>query len=243
MIASMRRIRAAIIVSMLFTGNAAQASGPEQAAREFQKAKQCQKILDSEGAVQHYNKALELDPKNTRIYVERGIAYKDLGKYDLALKDYNKSLTMAPGNIPALESRARLYDMTGRLKEAIADYDCVLKSPQGNWQTWRHRAICNRRLKNYLESAKDFGTALKLAGVCQDQQQMMYYQAEMLFLGNDLPGALSRFDAIIKRFPDLSGAYWSRAKIYDKLGKADLAEKDRQKARKLDEDFDPLNRL
>ena len=121
MIASMRRIRAAIIVSMLFTGNAAQASGPEQAAREFQKAKQCQKILDSEGAVQHYNKALELDPKNTRIYVERGIAYKDLGKYDLALKDYNKSLTMAPGNIPALESRARLYDMTGRLKEAIAD--------------------------------------------------------------------------------------------------------------------------
>lgn len=243
MIASMRQSYIAITFSLLLTGTAAQATNIEQAYQEFQQAKQCQKILDSEGAIRHYNQALKLAPENHRYYVERGIAYKDLGKFDLALADYNKSLAMAPGNIPALESRARLYDMTGRLKEAIADYDCVLKSPQGNWQTWRHRAICNRRLKNYLESAKDFGTALKLAGVCRDQQQMMYYQAEMLFLGNDLPGALSRFDAIIKSFPDLSGAYWSRAKIYDKMGKADLAEKDRQKARKLDEDFDPLNRL
>ena len=103
--------------------------------------------------------------------------------------------------------------------------------------------MCNRRLKNYLQSAKDFETALKMAGVCRDQQQMMYYQAEMLFLGNDLKGALAHFDAIIKQFPDFSGAYWTRAKVYDKLGKGDLAEKDRQKARKLDEDFDPLNKL
>jgi len=243
MIGSMRQSWIAITFSLLLTGTAAQAADIEQAYKEFQKAKQCQKVLDAEGAIQHYNRALKLAPENNRYFVERGIAYKDMGKYDLALQDYNKSLTMAPGNIPALESRARLFDMTGRLKEAIADYDCVLKSPQGNWQTWRHRALCNRRLKNYLESAKDFGTALKLAGVCQDQQQMMYYQAEMLFLGNDLKGALTHFDAIIKLFPELSGAYWSRAKIYDKLGKADLAEKDRQKARKLDEDFDPLNRL
>ncbi len=184
-----------------------------------------------------------MDPENHRYYVERGIAYKDQGKYDLALADYNKSLSMAPNNIPALSSRARLYDMTGRLKEAIADYDCVLKTPKADWQTWRHRALCNRRLKNYLESAKDFGTALKLAGQCRDAQQIMYYQAEMLFLGNDLKGALSHFDAIIKQFPDFSGAYWTRAKVYDKLGKTDLADKDRQKARKLDEDFDPLNKL
>lgn len=243
MIGNMRPSSIAITFSLLLTGAAAQATNIEQAYQEFQKAKQCQKVMDAEGAIKLYNQALKLAPDNYAFYVDRGVAYKDIGKFDLALADYNKSLAIEPGNLSALASRARLYDMTGRLKEAIADYDCVLNSPKADWPTWRHRAICNRRLKNYLESAKDFGTALKLAGQCRDAQQMMYYQAEMLFLGNDLKGALKHFDAIIKQFPDFSGAYWTRAKVYDKLGKGDLAEKDRQKARKLDEDFDPLNKL
>jgi tetratricopeptide (TPR) repeat protein len=247
MISSMKYTWATVIVLLVgFVHCAAIQAAPigEPGSPELAKARECQKLIDSEGAIEHYNLALKADPKNNLIYLERGSAYKDSGKYDLALADYNRVLAALPGNVKCLEARARLYDMTGRLKEAIADYDAVIKSGSVGWQTWRHRAICNRRLKNYLESARDFETALKLGGSsCRDSQKMMYYQAEMLFLGNDLKRSLACLNEIIRRFPDFSGAYWTRAKVYDKVGKTDLASKDRLKARKIDEDIDPLNRF
>jgi tetratricopeptide (TPR) repeat protein len=46
-------------------------------------------------AIQHYSNAIALKP-DARVYVERGNAYDDSGRSDLAIADYTAAIAMAP---------------------------------------------------------------------------------------------------------------------------------------------------
>jgi len=56
----------------------------------------------------------------------------------------------------------------------------------------------------------------------------------MLLLAGDYLKSVQVFSLLAQESPDLSTAFWGRAKAYDKLGKASLAARDREHARKLD---------
>lgn len=43
-------------------------------------------------AVEAYTKAIKLDPKNAQTYIDRGLTYRQLGKYAEALRDYRQAL-------------------------------------------------------------------------------------------------------------------------------------------------------
>jgi Flp pilus assembly protein TadD len=39
-------------------------------------------------AISDFNAAIEIDPKDDKVYVNRGMAYENLGKYEKALSNY-----------------------------------------------------------------------------------------------------------------------------------------------------------
>ena len=41
-------------------------------------------------------KAIELNPKNSEAYYERGVSYKQKGQMDLAKKDFDKAIELDP---------------------------------------------------------------------------------------------------------------------------------------------------
>ena len=49
-------------------------------------------------AIAEYSKVIEIDPKDSEAYYNRGVAYAKLGKYDLALADFEKTLELDPNN-------------------------------------------------------------------------------------------------------------------------------------------------
>lgn len=188
----------------------------------------------NEEALRLYDEIVARYPKRIEGYLERSDLLKEMGFMDRALADANSILAFAPGNIAALRVRAHLYDMTGKLPQAIRDYTTLIAANKSDSGNWRARGIAYKRLKRYQEAASDLGAAALAEPQNKYYAEILYDQADMLLLSGDYAKSVQVFSQLAKIAPDVSTAFWGRAKAYDKLGKADLAARDREQAKKLD---------
>jgi tetratricopeptide (TPR) repeat protein len=60
---------------------------------------------DYNSAVQNFNKAIELNPRNNDNYNDRGTIFNDLGDYDSAIRDFNKAIELNPRNASGYYNR------------------------------------------------------------------------------------------------------------------------------------------
>jgi len=79
------------------------------------------------GAVEDYNKAIELSPNDSDLYLRRGYAKSYMHKYKEAIKDYDKAIQLNPDNHSAYEKRAEAHGVMLRSGRARKDY---IKSEQ-----------------------------------------------------------------------------------------------------------------
>jgi superkiller protein 3 len=75
-----------------------------------------QKALDT------YNKALNLEPKNVDALICVGLCYRNLKEYDKAIDFYNNALEIEPDNKTALNNKGYAMEMKGQIEEAIEMY-------------------------------------------------------------------------------------------------------------------------
>lgn len=72
-----------------------------------------EKILDEDykGALEQFNKAIELDPRNVEAYNNRGIVFGILGDHYRAIQDFNMAIDLKPTDSEAYKSRgvSKLY--------------------------------------------------------------------------------------------------------------------------------------
>lgn len=73
-----------------------------------------------EWAITSYNKAIEVEPKNPILYVERGKIYEAGGKKEEARSDFQKSKEIAPSYPAATLAIALLEEKEGKISESIA---------------------------------------------------------------------------------------------------------------------------
>lgn len=75
-------------------------------------------------AVKDFTKAIELQPRFSRAYVNRASAYSSLKQYDKAVADYNKAVELQPSIVKAIiEKRAIAYYKKGDHAKAWADVE------------------------------------------------------------------------------------------------------------------------
>jgi len=80
-----------------------------------------EKLGDYKGAIQDYNKSIELDPKFALPYNERGIAKKNLGDYKGAVQDYNKAIELNPNYANAYYNRGIAKSYLGQKDSGCLD--------------------------------------------------------------------------------------------------------------------------
>lgn len=73
-------------------------------------------------ALKDYNKAIELNPKDSVSYLNRGRAYINTKSYDLAILDFDKTIELNPKDSMAFFIRADIYEKKGKFQQAIGDY-------------------------------------------------------------------------------------------------------------------------
>jgi len=69
-------------------------------------------------AENHFSTALEINPDDILILMNRATAYVGLGKHELAFEDFDKVLELDPVFAPGYEGKALAYEIMGKLEKA-----------------------------------------------------------------------------------------------------------------------------
>lgn len=74
-------------------------------------------------ALNDYNTAIKLDPKNSFSYAARAVYYEALEEYNKALADYNKAIELNPKDKEVRQARGDLYTKLKDPSNAVKDYN------------------------------------------------------------------------------------------------------------------------
>jgi len=162
---------------------------------------------DLKGAMAHFNKAVEMNPKDHLNFYKRATAHLIDKKYKSALSDLTKTLELSPGYAQALDKRAKIYLIEGKFGAATEDYEALIKA-KPNDQT----------LSKKLNEVRSAETASKQAEHAKARQNWV--------------GAREHLTKALDVASECVSLLVSRAECHMKLGDAELALQDTGKALK-----------
>jgi TonB family protein len=73
-------------------------------------------------AITDYSKAIELNPKESTIFLSRGIAFFNRKNFNQAISDFDKVIELAPDESMAYYNRGNALEKIGNFEKALADY-------------------------------------------------------------------------------------------------------------------------
>lgn len=223
------------------TNTAIETQNKKQAKILTENAKKYNKILEGEEALKLANQAISLNPKCYGAYIERALAYICLGKTEQALADFT---TAAGGNERKSEKEARrekadLLFRLNRYSESVKELT-TLETKYGSLSD----GMLYRRSHAYLAmgkpnlAAQDLTTAIKGE---PNSERLFEARIKAYMALKDWDKALADCNKCIslcnkedQSFGNRGDLLALRATIYDKMGKKDLANKDREVAKKTD---------
>lgn len=97
---SLGMAQASLIIDLLKNSK-----GQDEAKKFYEKGIKMQDVGDIQGAIQAYNKAIEINPNYTDAYYNRGTAFADLAQDDDAIEDYTFCLRIDPNYAKAYFNR------------------------------------------------------------------------------------------------------------------------------------------
>ena len=116
-------------------------------------------------AVYDLNVAIEKDPKNSKAYGLRGLAYKFQGKYDEAISDFSKAIEINPessGTDGIYFARGSSYALSGQYGKAISDLNIAIeKNPQDS-EAYFTRGTVYQDQGRYDKAISDFNHTIEI---------------------------------------------------------------------------------
>ena len=113
-------------------------------------------------AIEDYDRALQLDPRDARAYADRGLAKSELGRWAEAIQDLDRALQLDPRDAYACTNRGVSKARMGRYAEAIEDYDRALELDPRHVLAYVNRGTSKAELGRRAEAIEDFDLALQL---------------------------------------------------------------------------------
>ena len=115
-----------------------------------------------EEAINHYNIALELNPRYLKCYGNRGNAYQLLDRYELALKDYEHVINLSPSDPRTFTNRGNLHARMGNYQLAIRDYTRAIQLDPFLAEAYNNRGSTYADLGKYDKAIADYNIAISL---------------------------------------------------------------------------------
>jgi tetratricopeptide (TPR) repeat protein len=117
---------------------------------------------DKPHALDDYNTAVQLAPKNAQPYYYRGVFYAAQTDVDAALRDFDTALSLNRKLVPALLQRAKIHKTQNDFNGALADYSEAVRLQPKTAALWSERGYVCILLRDYAGAVKDEAEAIRL---------------------------------------------------------------------------------
>jgi tetratricopeptide (TPR) repeat protein len=121
----MKRICSFLFASMLTVIALVDCAGPPPASGATlgrTRARCLSDDVSGDEAVAACTAAIRKNPKDAKLYVQRGLAWSQTGDYDYAIGDFSKAIRLDPRNALAFYNLGIAREKKGELQESLADF-------------------------------------------------------------------------------------------------------------------------
>ena len=163
---------------------------------------------DIQGALQDYNKSLELKPDNQLCLIDRSQIFIELKDYPAVLQDCNAALRLDPSAVNAYINRGIAYDGLGNKTAEMQDYDRAIELNPDSQLAYKNRGVLKYETGNIPGAITDMNRAIRL-----DNTDALAWFALGVFksLQGDYTGSIEDFTTSIRLKPDDARVYLNRA--------------------------------
>lgn len=145
---------------------------------------------DKDGALEEYNKAIELVPKHAAAHANRGMIKQEKGDLDGALADYDKAIELSPKFEMAYGRRAMARRSKGMLDGALADINRAIELRPTNAAAYSYRASVKFEMGDMDDAMSDCERAIALD---PNSGEVHLGRAGLLHAKRDWTGALAGY--------------------------------------------------
>lgn len=177
-------------------------------------------VAESEGdlgtALQHYEKALALDPDSVAIRIAIANLQMDRGAFREAINTADEILAIDPGNVDVRLLLAAAYEniRNGRMAEQY--YRDVLRLQPDLPEVYFRLGNLYTRMAKYPEAIEAYHEATAIA---PDFYQARYNLARVYLEIQDVDKAIAELDAVLKLRPNFDQASLLLGLTYERLGR------------------------
>ncbi len=181
-------------------------------------------------AIEAYQQAIKLNPKDNMAYNNMGINYDKKGDYDRAIEAYQQAIKLNPKDDSAYYNMGNSYAKKGEYDRAIEAYQQAIKLNPEYDNIYNNIGLCYYRKGDSHKSIELFEQAIKL----NPKNDMAYYNMGIIYRnkGNHNK-AIEAYQQIIKLNHKEDSAYYGMGISYANKGNYDKAIKLFKKAKEI----------
>lgn len=128
----------------------------------FRRGLELARAGQNEAAIEEFNVAIRLNPKNAKAYCGRGMAKSQLGLDSDAMTDYDKAVRLSPYDSGARALRGIQKVRYGQYESAIEDYDIAIRVKPRFATTYYKRAFAKAALGHRDAAIADYNESIRL---------------------------------------------------------------------------------
>ncbi len=193
------------------------------------RARQFLLLLQLDKALSDFNKAISMNPSDLAARKERANLYLKMKNIPLALQDCNGIIAQNPKDLDYYKLRAKIYETNKEPEKALGDLNKVVSLCKTDPPAYLNRGQLYDRLGQYAKAIADYTKAAELNS---SEDDAFRYRGTSYFKLGQYDKAVDDYSQAISLDPIGNVATYSlRALAYDKLGKTELALKDRRSAK------------
>lgn len=185
---------------------------------------------DYRKAIEDYNSAIELNPKDPETYNNRGNAFASIGNYPQAFEGYSKAIELNPQYARAFYNRGNTYLYISNYRQAIEDYSRAIELNPIDPQAYNNRGNAFDSIGNYPQAIEDYSKAIELN---PQYAQAFYNRGNTYLYIKKHRQAIKDFGRAIELNPLDPQAYNNRGNAFASIGNYSQAIEDYSKTIKL----------